>query len=86
MFRRLPIALCLAASPVLAQEVPYCVDTDAVGFRWKEGRASSGKFAPDRYTIKLVSPTQRIMTRMVGDTAGVPQRYTCRSLQDDDRP
>jgi hypothetical protein len=79
MLRGLAIALCLTASPVLAEEVLYCVDNQAVGFKWDEaGTVRTGSFTVERYTVKLLSDTQRIITRMVGDTAGESTSYTCR--------
>jgi hypothetical protein len=66
-----------AASPVLAEEVLYCVDTEMVGFAWdKAGQARQARFKPDRFTVKLVSDTERIITRMVGHTAGSSRTYT----------
>jgi hypothetical protein len=66
-------------SSVSAEEVLYCVDTDATGFKWDEhGQASPEKFPRDRYTIKILSDTDRIITRMDGDRAGVGFRYLCR--------
>ncbi len=70
------MALCFTASSVLADEVLYCTDSDATGFKWdKDGAAHSHsgrptRFTVERYTIKVVSETERIITRMVGDTAG----------------
>jgi hypothetical protein len=78
MMRGLSVALCLTASPVLAEEVLYCVDTQVVGFVWdKSGEASVIKFRPIRYTIK-VSETERVITRMVSVTAGNPTVYKCK--------
>jgi hypothetical protein len=50
------MALCFfAVSPVLADEVLYCVDTAVVGFKWdKGGQASVANFEPSRFTIKIV--------------------------------
>jgi len=67
-----------AASPVLAEEMLYCTDTEVIGFKWdSRGVASSSTFAPERYTIKVASDTERFITRTVGDTAGVAFRYEC---------
>jgi hypothetical protein len=68
----------LAASSALAEEVLYCVDTQAVGFKWdKAGTVRAGSFIVERYTVKLLSDTQRIITRMVGDAAETGIRYAC---------
>jgi hypothetical protein len=43
-----------------------------------KGVASPGKFTPDRYTIKVLSDTQRLITKMVGETAGIATLYDCK--------
>jgi hypothetical protein len=66
-------------SPTLAEEVLYCVDTQAVGFTWdKRGQASVSKFVPERFTIKIVTETERVITRMTGDTPGWSIVFTCK--------
>jgi len=76
----LTTALCLAASPVMAEDVLYCTDTEVVGFGWdKAGKVSRGKFDTTRFTIKVVSSTERIIAQMEGDTAGSQSKYGCRS-------
>jgi hypothetical protein len=71
-------ALYLTASPVLAEEVLYCVDTKSAGLVWNnKGEASVSAFDPDRWTIKVVSETERVITR-IGDTAGRSDTYTCK--------
>jgi len=72
------LVLCFVASPVLAEEVLYCTDTAATGFAWQNGQASPSLFNPERFTIKVTSDTERVITRMVGDTAGRSLRYRCR--------
>ena len=75
--------LCCTASPVLAEQMLYCTDTDATGFSWpQKGKPRTAKFNPERHTIKVVSDTERIITRMVGDTAGSTDRYTCQLYLD----
>jgi hypothetical protein len=61
-----------------AEEVLYCVDTDQTGFAWRNGQAKHGRFKTDRYTVKVVSETERVITRMEGDTAGGSFRYLCK--------
>jgi hypothetical protein len=81
MDAKLMTALCFffTASPVVAEEVLYCVDTDAVGFAWgKDGDAKSSKFISERHTVKVVSDTGRLITRMQGDTAGTTEEYECK--------
>jgi hypothetical protein len=49
-----PLLLCLATAPVLADQVLYCVDTDVAGFIWdKSGAASLRKFTTSRYIVKM---------------------------------
>ena len=67
------------ASPAMAQQVLYCVDTEAVGFKWdKDGKARQRPFAEDRFTVKIVSDKERVIIRMTGDTAGTSEHYTCK--------
>jgi hypothetical protein len=64
---------------VLAEEVLHCVDTDVVGFEWdKRNAASVRKARPDHWTIKVVSETERVITRTTGDTAGSSHVYKCK--------
>jgi hypothetical protein len=72
------MALCFSSSSALAEEVLYCTDTGAVGFKWDKGVASLGRVARERFTVKVVSGTQRIITRMAGDTAGEASQYICK--------
>jgi hypothetical protein len=49
-------------------------------FKWdKSGDVSPALigFAPDRYTVKVISDDERVITRMVGDTAGKARSYKC---------
>jgi hypothetical protein len=108
-WQRIGIVACLAyvggwfmASPVLAEEVLHCVDTQVVGFVWDKPpgtRTTRGTWRrqarpgparrreraeavregePERYTIKIVSGAERIITRTVGDTAGSSHVYKCK--------
>src|SRR6478672_10313852 len=74
------VVLCFTVAPALAEQVLYCVDTDAVGFFWNTDTSQARRmpFKVDRYTVKVLSETARIMTRMVGDTAGRQEVYTCK--------
>jgi hypothetical protein len=63
---------------VLAEEVLYCVDTDVVGFKWDEVKqVRQTVFNPERHTIKIVSQTERVITRTHGDAAGNSHTYRC---------
>ena len=73
------MALWFTASLAMADEVLYCTDTAGVGFVWDEaGRAVAKPFTEDRFTVKVISDTQRVIARMVGDTAGTSNIYMCR--------
>ena len=38
-----------------------------MGFKWDQsGQASTSKFDPERFTVKIVSDTDRVVTQMVG--------------------
>ena len=79
------MVLCFTATSVLADEVLYCTDTAAAGFQWGKNTAASprqGPFNEERYTIKVVTETERIITRMVGDTAGKSTQYECSQYPD----
>ena len=81
------IGLCFffTASPVVAEEVLYCVDTAVTGFEWdKDGNAKSSKFNPERHTVKVVSDTERLIARMQGDTAGTANEYECEQYKTDE--
>jgi hypothetical protein len=72
------MVLCFTASLVLAEDVLYCVDTNVVGFKWDNiAEALPTDFAALRHTVKVVSDTERIITRMIGDTAGDVIGFTC---------
>src|SRR5262245_60085791 len=73
----LTIAICLTTSPVLAEEVLYCVDTAVTGFKWdKQKRPSVEHFNPRRFTVRIESETKRWITpTTVGDTGDV---YECK--------
>jgi hypothetical protein len=76
------MVLC-GASLAMAEEVLYCTDTDATGFRWDHaGKATSVRFNPARYTVKVISGTERSIAEMTGDGAGEALTYTCNSAHD----
>src|SRR5215831_18275852 len=47
------LALCFLASPVLAEEVLHCVDTENTGFHWEGGHASKTNFVLSRFFVKI---------------------------------
>jgi len=64
------------SSPALAEEVLYCTDTDATGFRFEKNmnaKARPLQFIPSRFTVKIISETERI----INDGDGPPNRYMC---------
>jgi hypothetical protein len=73
------MALCITATSVLADEVLYCTDTAETGFQWdKNGATRHGLFKGERFTIKVISETERSIARMVGITEALP--YVCHGL------
>jgi hypothetical protein len=79
-----PLLLCLATAPALADQVLYCADTDVAGFVWdKSGAASVRRFAARRYIVKLEPATEYGLkqSRFISDTtesaASDPRKYEC---------
>jgi hypothetical protein len=71
------MVLC-TASLAMADEVLYCTDTHATGFRWDQaGNANSARFNEERYTMKVISDTERVISDMSGSTAGRSHSFTC---------
>src|SRR5262249_2908760 len=57
------MALWCTTSPVLAEEVMDCVDTQSVGFVWdKAGKVRQRPFIEDRHRVEVLSDTQCIIT------------------------
>jgi hypothetical protein len=76
------MALWCTTSPVLAEEVMDCVDTQSVGFVWdKAGKVRQRRFTEDRHEV--LSDTQRIITPTVGDTAGYSVWYICHTAYEE---
>jgi hypothetical protein len=69
--------IALWATAANAEEVLLCVDTDATGFVWRNGQAKQALLKTERYTVKALSETERVITRMEGDTAGSALQYLC---------
>jgi len=71
------VCCCSSASAAFADEVLYCTDADAIGFKWdRQGDASRVDFRLDRFTVR-VGPAQdramneRLMVKMSdGDDRG----------------
>jgi hypothetical protein len=54
MYRNLIMMLSIcAASPVIAEERLYCVDTAVTGFKWDQGSAVQTNFTLHRFTITV---------------------------------
>jgi hypothetical protein len=79
------IMLFFSASQVLAEEMLYCADTAIVGFMWdRKGEAKSTEFNPERHTVKVVSDSERLITRMQGGPTGAKaDQFKC--TQDDNQ-
>jgi hypothetical protein len=71
--------LILSASQVLAEEALYCVDTAVVGFVWdRKGEANPSEFSPERHNVKVVSDSERLITRIQGGpAAGKADQFNC---------
>ena len=80
----LVVALCIcAASPVLAEEMLYCTDTAASGYVWdNRGEAKPMELPPQRYTIKMVSGTERLITQIAGGPSPKQVQYECQQLNE----
>jgi hypothetical protein len=78
------VALCICAtSPVLAEEMLYCVDTAASGYVWdNRSEAKPTDFTPQRYTIKIVSDTERLITQIAGGPSPRQVQYECQQLNE----
>jgi hypothetical protein len=63
------------AAPASAEVVLYCVDTAGNGFAWdKQGKVSRTNFHPARFTVKVISETERMINLPAfGDST----RYIC---------
>jgi hypothetical protein len=79
---------CVPHTPVLAEEVLHCADTNYAGFKWdKKGEASPlVTFPLHRFTIKVgptqsypfISDKERLITRTTeGMSRGESQLYRC---------
>jgi hypothetical protein len=58
------LAFCLfLASPAWAEEILYCSDTVANGFRWdQDEKVKRDGFKPERFTVKVISETKRVIS------------------------
>jgi hypothetical protein len=66
------------ASLAMADQVVYCTDTAVNGFKWDNaGNAHPGRYEGARFTVKVISDTQRTIAYMAGEGAGQPLWYTC---------
>jgi hypothetical protein len=71
------MVLC-TASLAMADDVLYCADTEDTGFSWDDtGKGVATKFNPHRFTVKVISDTERVISDM--NEYHPPDTYTCRS-------
>jgi len=69
------VAIFLFSTSVMAEEVLYCTDTAANGFRFnKDGNAKATQFKPSRFTVKVLSENKRLIQ---SDDWPEPIPYTC---------
>jgi hypothetical protein len=73
------LVFCLfLASPAWAEEILYCSDTAKNGFKWdKDGNAKHTLFNEKRFTVKVISETQRVVSQ-----DGFENEYTCSKLSE----
>ena len=77
----LSVMVICTTSLAMAEEVLYCVETDVAGFAWdNQGHVTHRTFDPARFTIKITSETERIITQTTGDTAGSSNQYECKPV------
>ena len=68
------LAALLLASTASAEELLFCADEGATGFVWDDkGNVQSTGFAMRRYTIRVVSESERWISKQ----GGSPVKYTC---------
>jgi hypothetical protein len=69
-------AVLFLASAALADEpaVLSCTDAAATGFKWQKNskEPDAVRFEPDRFTVRIISDEERVITRTTGDTQGEP--------------
>ncbi len=72
--------IVMLAAPAWAEEVLYCTETKKTGFLWDKGSIEGKRtnFKPDRYIVKIISETERVITPSTGDITGDSLKYTCR--------
>jgi hypothetical protein len=74
-------AVLFLASDALAAEPPVlsCTDAAATGFKWQKSskEPDAVRFEPDRFTVRIISDEERVITRTIGDTAGEPLKFLC---------
>lgn len=79
MFRILTVAAIVMtlAGPAWAEETLNCVDKASNGFQWKDGKAKRSGFKPERFTVRVVSDSVRILKPPGTST---PRKYECKKL------
>ena len=86
------LALSFPSTPVFAEEVLHCVDTENTGFRWGGGHASKTDFilsqfivkiGPSEGTHRLVSENERLIAQVTGlEVQGWLDVYHCEKYDD----
>lgn len=63
-----------------AEEVFYCIEKSSHGFVWgnQKGNAVSMSMTADRHLVRVISETERLITRTTGDKDQKSTRYTCK--------
>jgi DNA invertase Pin-like site-specific DNA recombinase len=74
-------AVLFLASAALADEpaVLSCTDAAATGFKWQKNskEPDAVRFEPDRFTVRIISDEERVITRTTRDTPGEPLKFLC---------
>jgi hypothetical protein len=63
-----------------AEEVFYCIEKSSHGFVWgnQKGNAVSMSMTAGRHLVRVVSETERLITRTTNDKDQKSTRYTCK--------
>jgi len=71
--------VALAGSALAEERVLYCTETDSAGFKWEEGQTEGRvtRFIANRYIVRVLSETTRVITPTTGPEKGSPDGLTC---------
>ena len=80
LFSGIVVSLVLVG-PAWSEEVLFCTETASTGFIWEKGSAEGRQtgYRPSRYIVKILSETERTITKPTGDLPGDTWSYACHS-------